>query len=273
MNKINLYYNKMNYPQSSCPCVECKAPGSYLYNHEPNKGTVPCSLAMSGCKLPTDLAYCTSKQIYNQNIQPSCTPYTQFNLNKLGVTLETDKYRRVEPSGINSKQCQSAYLGSNPKLVEPVRAQPLLLDRPNYTGHVPVGNVPHDEIYTPFFSKYGKGYTNYSDITGGQIQYYVTTDNANAYYPPNFVTPALVNHELHVNPMGIVYPQYNRIPLDSYGWDKCHKDQCDSSTHDALQFRQGLMERQMRTINQQRYEPRWARAALSSGTAVQVPTV
>lgn len=240
----------MNYPKTSCACSEC--PPNKKYQYEINK-VIPCSLGVPDCKKSLELEYCTTNKVYKQDIQPQNKLYKYKYLNKLGLSLDEQKYVPVKCN--LSKQCQYVYNGHNPLLTEAFRGQKLMLDRPNYTGEVPVGNVCHDEIYTPYFKNYGKNYTNYNDITGGQIQYYI--DTSDAYFPPNFITPAIVDHTIQIDPMGVVRPEYNRLTLKQYDWDKCNKDECDSFTHDTLEFRQELMEKQMRKINEQKYELRW----------------
>lgn len=250
----------MSYPQTSCPCSYCPPQNRYNYTAEPDCAK-PNSLAVPDCIESFNLKYCTDKQVYKQDIQPKPVSNAKsIKLNKLGLKLQEQNYIPVKAD--LSNQCEVAYAGCNPLLIDAMRGDRLLLDRPNLTGKVPI-NVCPNQVYQPWLNTYGKNYTNYNDITGGQIQYYVDPTNADAYYPPNFVTPALIDHTIKVNPMGVVYPQYERQSMQPYMWDGCNKDECNSSTKDQLTFREGLMASQMRKMNQQRYQPRWAKNVLS----------
>lgn len=191
---------------------------------------------------------------YHKEIMPHPNSDEYALLNKIGVDYQINQYDFVE----NQQGIPYAWKGTNPLLMDQVRGYPLLLDRPNFTGEVPVGNVPHDEIYTPYYSRYGKYYSNYNNITGGQIQYYVDSSIADPYFKPNFVTPAKVTYVAKVDPMGVYRFDYNRDSLQPYSWNMCKKDECDSFTHDTLEFRQELMEKQMRPRNEQRWSNRWA---------------
>lgn len=194
MNRID------NYQKSSCPSVMC--PNEVLRNRyfvQPD-GTAPASsLASTNCSAPA-LFDCSSRQIYNQNIQPNnpgagynsnsyigTRPDQIINLNPLGVELQyTSEYYDYTPIKYSNpdkaKGCPFGWEGSNPKLLDAPRAQRLILDRPNYTGTLPVGDVEHDQIYTPKIQNYGKGYTSVMDINGGNIQYYIDTSISSPYF-------------------------------------------------------------------------------------------
>jgi len=245
------------YPTTSCPCSDCPVIPEYNWVPEP-ANTVPSSLAVSNCDIPLELQYCTDSLIYKQSIEPAVGPHSDKNLllNPLGIQLQTQSYIPLDKINI-SKGCQKGFLPTNPLFVNDVTGQRMVVNRPNYTGSLAVGMTRCDEIYTEKISNYGKNYKGYSDINAGQIQYYIPEDIEHAYYAPNFVTPAIVEHKLKSNPMGVIYPQYDRLPLQEHDWDPCAPDECDSYTHDQLDFRQGIMERQMRGSNQQRYSARW----------------
>lgn len=240
------------YPQSSCPSEECGPRGKYHFVPEADNAH-PSLLAVPNCSTSLPLKYCVSEQVYRQSVMPPLNvrvePFS-YQLNKVGPVLDKKWY--IPLAG-------NVYAGFNPILYEPVRAQRMLLDRPHYTGEVAVGNVCKDEIYTPYFRKYGKNYTNYEDINGGDVQYWMSEKSAEPYSYPNFITPAIVDHTMVSNPMGTVYPEYRRLSMKQYDWDKCNQDSCDSYTHDSLEFRQELMEAQSRKRNQQEYGYRWAK--------------
>lgn len=236
------------------PCNSCPKNRGFLEPDPTHR--IPSSLAIPNCQAPAGFE-CSNRQIYHKDVQPTPSKRQHLPLNKLGIRLNTHDYTAVHN---NTTGCQSTgYLGCNPLLVSAPRGNTLLLDKPNYTGEVCVGDVEHDEIYTPYYARYGKGYTDIPSINAGQIQYYVGS-LPNAYEKPNFVTPASVTHEVIKDPMGVYRPQYNRHSLQSYSWNKCNQDECDSYTHDTLEFRQELMEKQMRKRNEQAWNARWSKS-------------
>lgn len=263
------------YPQTSCPCGNC--PSNILrckfkQESRPDTITQPSSLGIPNCTEPACFkSSCTTSQTYAQNIQPTHPnkPNQTVRLNPLGVTYDSH-YTPVHTS--MNGPCATAFRGTNPKLIDPPRNQTMLLDRPNFVGEVGLGFGTDDiqcvdQIYSPVFNSYGKGYKSYQDINAGQIQYYISTDHEQAYFNPNFTSPAVVNHSMYQDPMGVVRPEYSRASLKPYSWNACASDRdCDSRTHDALEFRQELMEKQMRKQNEQRYSPRWAEIWNSSSS-------
>jgi hypothetical protein len=251
----------MNYPQSSCPSSECPPYKEYNFVAESNNA-YPCSIGVPSCKKSLNQEYCQSNTVIRQTIQPPLEGGKKHFSVPLNKGLPLDKKWYIPVQSDLSTQCKVSYAGLNPILYDAPRAQRLLLDQPHYTGEVAVGNVPHDKIYTKYYSNYGKNYSNYEDITGGDIQYWLPENGGDAYAEPVFTTPALVDHVIRVDPMGVVRPEYKRLSTKQYDWDQCNQDSCDSFTHDQLEFRQELMEKQMRKRNEQEYDYRWAKHKL-----------
>lgn len=190
---------------------------------------------------------------------PKGTACNTSNLNRLGLS-ESACYRK------DSKTC--GYRGTNPLLRDVLRGGWLNLDRPHFTGEVEVGNGKKDKIYNDNIGRYGGIYPNYNSIPSGQIQYYVDGSLSGAYYEPVFHSPAVVKMELFRDPMDNVRPHYKRHTLAPYKWEPAHcpkseycgvKDEpsCYSSTHDALQHREGLMESQQRKHLESNWQARW----------------
>ncbi len=218
-----------------------------------------CSCAPSSLSIPSNqgnmscsATTCQNQLFYNDLIQPTRRPNTIAPLNSLGIRYDGT----AQQVSTNMKNCTTGWISPNPLTYDVERAIQTVFDEPNYTGQVNVGNVCHDEIYSPMYSRYGKGYRNYMDINAGQIRYYIDNTQAEVYNDPNFTTPSAVRNRLFVDPMGTVKPQYDRFPLTPYSWNKPY-DACDSSTHDALVFRQDMMEKQMRKMNQEDWVYRW----------------
>ena len=208
--------------------------------------------------------FCNAQSCNNQvfdapTIQPrnATTCSENVPLNSMGIRLD-GRYKRVKH---NIPGCHTGFVTfDNPLSYCPVRAVRTVFDRPNYTGQVNVGNVCKDEIYDPMYSDYGKNYRNYMDINAGQIQYHIDKWRLDAYAEPNFSTPAKVTSKLFVDPNGIVKPEYERVPLNKYNWNKYQNgsyDACDSFTHDTMEFRQDIMARQQRKNNQSDWVMRW----------------
>ena len=194
-------------------------------------------------------------------IQPRTPSIHVQYLNTIGPRLQNhspfDLYTPVEnmkcanESAVATfKTCKNiSFQGTNPKLYDSVRAQSMVIDRPPLSSQV----YSDAEIYSPHIRKYGKLYTSYNDIVGGNILYYIPDSSRDAYRHPVFTTPASVFRRDVQDPMGVVRPEFDRITQSRYGWDKCNPDACDSYTHDTLEYRQELMEKQMRARNAQEY--------------------
>jgi hypothetical protein len=163
---------------------------------------------------------------------------------------------------IKTPYCNQTSVSSDiPLLMDVVRGQRVFLDRaPHMTN---IQDVETDDIYTREISQYGKGYyNNYEDIDAGQIQYWISEDSGDAFDDINFVTPNVIDHTITVDPMGVVRPEYTRATRRDCEWNECNPQECLSSSHDALTFRQDMMERQMRKRNEQEYTLRWSKHKL-----------
>lgn len=218
-----------------------------------NNNSNRSSLAFKFCNPPRYLQD-HSSMVYNTSIEPNDNKEKDLPLNHLGMYENKSCYQEV-PNPCNP--CKPAYKGTNPLLMSAMRGQILLLDRPEFIGSLPVGDVEHDQIYTKEISKYGGRYKSYDDMNNGQIQYYVSGGISNAYFKPNFVTPAIVSHTLVKDPMDVYRPEYNRQSLKPYSFSSCDDNDCLSFSHDTLEFRQELMEKQMRPQNEKKWSARW----------------
>lgn len=211
---------------------------------------IPSSLGVPNCKNPQQI-----RTTYDYSIEPSCGPDKITDLNSYGLKRDFADYTYLKNTPVQG--VPYGWNGNNPKLMDAARGVRMLLDVPNYLGSLPVGDVCIDKIYTPEIDKYGGVYRNYTEMNNGNTRYYIDTATKDAYFKPVFVTPAVVGHEMVVDPMGVERTAYNRQSLVPYSWDACKPTDCLSSTHDQLEFRQELMEKQQRKMNEQRYPPRW----------------
>ena len=232
-----------DYPKSSCQCYDCtnKLPPTICEG-------IPTNLAVFNCKVPNSLD-CVNTLTFRQNNQPTDQKGYYF-LNPAAYTnkLATDF---IEKGG--------QFMSTDPRLIDAPLAQTLTLD-----------TVPMDSsmklcsIYTdPRLCNYGKGYKTYSDITAGQILYYVDESISDAYFSPNFVSTASIDSYVYQDPMSSLKPRYDRYPLTCDNKVLNIKDKfkyCLSSMEDTTNFREDIMSKQMSKRNEQSWTARWAGA-------------
>jgi hypothetical protein len=196
-------------------------------------------------------------------IQPvkDTVPATIYRLNRSGLRYDLSAIPVKTPS--LGPACRTGWVFQNPITYDAPRGIQTVFDAPPLTGAVNVGNTCHDEIYTPYFGRYGTKYRNYLDMNAGQITYYLDENTCRPFTSPVFTTPARVRGRLFVDPMGQVKPEYSRVPRVEYAWNCPYADACDSATHDTLEFRQDLIARQQRKNDQQRWEYRWGETVVA----------
>jgi hypothetical protein len=121
------------------------------------------------------------------------------------------------------------------------------------------------QVYDPRFTGYGDEYRGYEDVQLGNVKYYYT--DVDAYRSPNFIIRNKVDHVDFQQPMGDVYSSYPREASLEDVKEVVNNDWMARST----EFREDLMERQMRKSNarqwQLRFAPRSKGANLSSFTS------
>ena len=99
-----------------------------------------------------------------------------------------------------------------------------------------------------------KQYDFYTDIKGGEIQYYKKQWTALDTYQksPLFQNEAFISSRLYRDPMGSLKPEYNRVQV---------KNNLASSQltwmQDSCEWREEIIAKQLRRDNQTRYDPRW----------------
>jgi hypothetical protein len=188
-----------------------------------------------------EVLYCATVQPFAKRIPGNRA------LNNIGPVIAGDTFTPVKSA------CGTiAFQGTNPLLMDAMRGQRLLLNRPPFEN----GIAPDlSNIYTPTIRKYGKGYTSYNDINAGQYQYWVPKQ-PEVYFSPVFVKPSKIKHTILTDPMDIKHPQWNRVP-NPCEWNKCLVNQnVDSYTHDTLEFREQLIALQQRRENERDYRYR-----------------
>lgn len=201
------------------------------------------SLGIPPCMIKDPLGY-QGSFIENQSIQPTrIRDSNSIYLNTVPLTEDYFSQYVKTPEG---------YRSNNPITFDSARAQWMTFDRPAVVGSLPVGNVIHDMIYTPRMTHLGQHYSTYKNITGGDIQYYIDPSIASPYFQPVYAMPAVVTKRLTMDPMTNPRYYYDR-QLEQLNWQPCQRDTCLSSTHDQLQYREDIMEKQQRTRNSQSF--------------------
>jgi hypothetical protein len=218
------------YPQSSCPCWECDKKKYHL-----DKGP-PSNLSIPYCLTP-DIYDCYNEYIFKENNTPG------FGLVETCVS-SCPKY---------------SYLSADPRLSVPVRGIRVPIDKPPLDSTILLKDIYNDDL-----KNYGQNYNTYSDINAGQIMYYTTKSLEDAYNEPVFNGLANTVGVLYKDPMDNIKPHYERFPVGKQN-NPMTESRCDmdldgyglSWLKDSSNQRQDLISKQMSTINQQRWAPRW----------------
>jgi hypothetical protein len=99
----------------------------------------------------------------------------------------------------------------------------------------------------PKLKDYGKNYTDYKSVTGGQIQYYVDREFSEPFYSPIYGTRAKSTGTMYKDPMDSVKPHFDR----EYPEFAMYRDgTCLSYVDDTTKFRDDIISRQQRVNNQ-----------------------
>jgi hypothetical protein len=231
-----------NYPKSSCKCRDCE-------HTKPISN--PTDMSVSGC-ISSDLYDCNNKHQFKVQQEPT---------NKTGKILlnppvvSQDKYDKTFRV-INVDDCPGSacvgttFLNSDPRLYNAASNTWLQLDKPPLNSTQKLNTLNSDKS----LNKYGQVYKSYADITG-HTQYYIDKQTEDTHYEPLFSKKATVIGTMYKDPMGVLKPQYERIPKEN----PCEKsgDYCLSFMRDTQYHREDLLSRQMSKIFSERYAPRW----------------
>jgi hypothetical protein len=212
-------------------------------------------MSVRNCKFPKYFD-CYDNKLFRLDEEPRL----QEGQTTLNPQVLTQKYAKdfQEVACPNQNSCpQKQYASMDPRLVSSLHSgQVQTLNLPPITGDIKLEALLHESL----LDKYGQGYKDYADVNAGQIMYYVSKDQEDPYFPPNFVTSATATGVLYKDPMGAMKPRYNRKPLtddNPIGPERSNYEGCLSWMQDSLSHRQDLMSLQMRKGNQERYAPRW----------------
>lgn len=243
-----------NYPKSSCSCFDCDKKKFKVPTGLPTNMSVP------GCNF-SNYYECHSKRPFKIHEEPK-------NKRVIGnYILNPDVYAKnkfdqtMKP--INSDECPGSacpgttYISGDPRLFDAPRSMLLQLDNP------PLNSTP--KLNTLYDNKkldcYGQGYKSYSDVTAGQILYYVPHNLEDAFFEPLFSKKAYTVGTMYKDPMGSLKPQYDRVQFDNKDplQNTCNikNEYCLSWMDDSQAHREDILSKQMQKINQERYAPRW----------------
>ena len=229
----------LNYPKTSCPCSSCAVipePQDW-----PNRDLINGSANNMGLQSADQL-----------NDVQECTSVSSISNSKVPVPwLKDDRYRILNPDfGLDfapgfyqdpNVKCECPQnppthknvTSSDPRLVYTIRGPtPLSLDRPPYTG-----NVLLKDIYEEKLDGYGKGYTNYKTINGGQIMYYLDKDLQQPYFLPVSTVRSNVRTEMFQTPMTSYWPTYEKTPFTQ----KSRYISPQQFTRDTVTWREDMM--------------------------------
>ena len=145
----------------------------------------------------------------------------------------------------SNKTCTSL----DPRLIDPVRNIRMDLDRPPLQ---PRNVQPLQHIYDDCNAGMIRPqiyHDGYRSIYPGDYTYWLDKSLAQVYNESNYVIKSAVVPFVFQDPMGSLKPQYDRVPL--------FKNQNNIATYtfdqDQMSFREDLMERQSRVMNQTDY--------------------
>lgn len=173
---------------------------------------------------------------------------TTFTYPKRSGVLNPQSYKFSEGMCETSSECNNkSYTIQDARLFDNRRAIQTKLDVPPYDGSVWMDDV-YNSKYVP--SSYNNQYSNYEDITSGQIRYYIDPEVAPAIRKQIYNLPNLTYVDMYKTPMNKIEPMFYMLPYK----EGIENSSCDSFTRDQLLYRNDLISLQQRGHNKQRYE-------------------
>ena len=239
------------YPKSSCACIECPTlPSPQTWPNLQFSDGSSNNLGLQSADQLDEIQNCVSVNSVSESRVP--VPW-----------LKDDKYKILNPDfgldfapgfyqdpNVNCECPQNPpghknVTSSDPRLVYTLRGPiPMSLDRPPYTG-----NVLLKDIYEEKLDNYGKGYTNYETINGGQIMYYLDKDLQHPYFLPVSTIRSNVRTEIFQTPMTSYWPTYEKTPLTQ----KSKYISPQQFTRDTVSWREDIMSLQSAKMKRQSF--------------------
>ena len=169
--------------------------------------------------------------MYNPDYQQSLdhSDYSAINQNQLKFAKD------FFPTG------DGTFTSLDPRLIDVMRGYRMDLNVPTFDSTYHDKERQTDTIRP-------ESYPSYKEIDGGQVFYYSDKYLRQPYFSPNFQLRSGVSPSIFQDPMGSLKPQYERIPITNSAYISDY-----TSDQDQISFREDIMARQMRTMNQQSY--------------------
>ena len=112
-------------------------------------------------------------------------------------------------------------------------------------------DLKHDNMSgNPKLHNYGRNYTDYASVNGGQIQYYIDKDIADPFFAPVYGMPSKTTAYTWHDPMGSAKVQFEK----KFDMSRTKHTGMLSSIEDTTKHRDDIMARQQRTHNECRYD-------------------
>jgi len=187
----------------------------------------------------------------------------------LAELLKNEKQQDTAKNAIEDKASQPFYDRYDPQLIRdygPEGRQAEMPARDSWSTRASpyeARNPPDfNKVFDPRFTGYGDPYRSYLDADKGNISYFY--GDVDAYRHPVFLTRSKVDFIEQRQPMGKIWPLYNRDK------DMCLDEAVEMAQNrwftDTTQFREGLMASQMNRRNGESWQQRYAPIMLRGGT-------
>jgi len=183
----------------------------------------------------------------------------------LAELLKNERQQNTAKNSIEDKASQPFYDRYDPQLIRdygPEGRQAEMPARAMWSTRVTpyeARNPPDfNSVFDPRFSGYGDPFRSYLDADKGNIAYYY--GDVDAYRHPVFLTRSKVDFIEQRQPMGKIWPLYNRDK------NMCLDEAIEQAQNrwftDTTQFREGLMASQMNKRNAESWQQRYAPISL-----------
>jgi len=206
-------------------------------------------------------------RLFLQDVEPNVFSYsndtTPIN-SAIGVTY-TPQIPPRKLAYIQSPQGNvPMYTRFDPQLIRDDESGGRMLEQPERTVfggsgdweyEAAPGTINYENIYD---GRYGGGvggdpYRSYSDVNLGQVRYFFS--DIDSYRSPNFIQRNKIDHVDFTDPMGKTSPYYFR---ETAGLDDVREEVENDFSAKTIEFREDLMERQMRKKNSELWQNRLA---------------
>ena len=228
---------KSNCPYNSKKCEDVE----HGYYKQYPKNVVRTNLVSEATSKNFEQENCTNYRIHQLTTEPQDNvDNTRTVINKKALTSLSQDFCEIGKTGI--------WASHDPRLRLSVTGQHIGLDRAPYTT-----NVTSKNMYDSNLNNFGQKYKSYSDIKGGQIQYYTDKHLQDTFFEPLFVSKSRVTNSTFIDPMGGSKAQYDK---DVSLTDNKHISEY-SFDRDQIAFRENLMASQMSKMNESDWSKMW----------------